>query len=474
MNTSMAESKVPPTKTPQKVPVPLSTRFQSRYRSFAAGRLRFGRQKLSPLQTAGAVGLFVAISISIVLLVRASGPNKTIALNLNGATTGQVMTNSDGSMSFSGASDPMAGMPGMGDKGSFLRNPLLPARSDQYSNQPEANLATLLQRGATIACPSAFGACDNGDAGPQGQFRTYCAYSHFNYDDPIVHFNDPGSSHLHMYWGNTLTNAKTTKDSLVNSGGSTCEGFEANRSAYWMPAMLDANNKAVIPHDIYMYYKSGNGLAAQTNRMPQGLQLLAGSPSGNNPNPQYPEFEDVRWSCETGSVSHPYDGPTIPDSCPAGNGADGFPIKLYSLISFPTCLQVNPDGTPVLSSPDHRSHAKPFQSSGSTLFCPSTHPYIIPRITYLVSWPIESSYKGWHLSADRNRGAGNPDLPNGLSLHADWMGGWNNGIMDTWINKCIKPSRNCASGQLGAGSGIQLNRFPGDNAYTGPNHLTLP
>ena len=44
-------------------------------------------------------------------------------------------------------------------------------------------------------------------AGPQGnqpQFLVECAFSHAAQDDPIVFPDQPGMSHLHVFFGNTV------------------------------------------------------------------------------------------------------------------------------------------------------------------------------------------------------------------------------------------------------------------------------
>ncbi len=50
---------------------------------------------------------------------------------------------------------------------------------------------------------------DNGPSPTEGQFRIQCQWSHFGYDDPIVRPGSPGAAHLHMFWGNTNTNARS-------------------------------------------------------------------------------------------------------------------------------------------------------------------------------------------------------------------------------------------------------------------------
>jgi hypothetical protein len=93
-----------------------------------------------------------------------------------------------------------------------------------------------------------------------GTFRISCEFLHFAYDDPLVYPNKPGAAHLHMYWGNTDVNAFSTFDTLFNSGSSTCNGMELNRTGYWAPAMFDAQGNVRIPDRIIAYHK-GYGLA---------------------------------------------------------------------------------------------------------------------------------------------------------------------------------------------------------------------
>ena len=90
-----------------------------------------------------------------------------------------------------------------------------------------------------------------------GAFRFICTAGQVLPDDPIVYPGQPGKSHLHQFYGNDAANASSTYASLRASGGSTCNKgpFAANRSAYWMPAMLDASGEVVKPQFVAIYYK---------------------------------------------------------------------------------------------------------------------------------------------------------------------------------------------------------------------------
>ncbi|MFL6662370.1 MAG: DUF1996 domain-containing protein, partial [Rhizobacter sp.] len=96
-----------------------------------------------------------------------------------------------------------------------------------------------------------------------GAFRISCDFSHMANDDPIVFPNQPGRSHLHTFFGNTGTDAFSTADSIATTGNSTCRGGTANRSAYWVPSMIDTKTGAPVrPADAMIYYKTGyNGIS---------------------------------------------------------------------------------------------------------------------------------------------------------------------------------------------------------------------
>jgi hypothetical protein len=108
----------------------------------------------------------------------------------------------------------------------------------------------------TLIKPTTASAKDYGDG--IGAFRTICQYSHMAYNDPIVFPGQPGKAHLHTFFGNTDVDAYSTDDSIRNTGNSTCPGGIANRTAYWIPSLIDTRNGApIVPEKAVWYYKSG-------------------------------------------------------------------------------------------------------------------------------------------------------------------------------------------------------------------------
>ncbi len=351
----------------------------------------------------------------------------------------------------------------------------------------------------------------NGDVG-DGNFRVGCQWSHFSYDDPIVSGAPGGGGHLHMYWGNTNADYRTrTKESLTGFGGGTCNGFALNRSAYWMPALMKGEQEAVVPHEIIVYYKTKtvcknrqanrvatNGHAACTvhrdtglpispsgishtrndvKEMPQGLQLISGNKVGVDLNqliedgaPRFGTTQDISefvfWSCGlNGHVRQRF--PRIPTTAEWNTHCQPFTVTennvqvtkyplLNATVYFPQCW-VGPDvdgelGVNQLTSPDPFVWTHVTQVSTEQA-CPTTHPDRLPQLGFLVYWDIatlahntDQLYLSSDLLNDNNTAVanGNP----GSTLHADWLAGWHNKTMETWINECLKKGRNCTFGQL--------------------------
>lgn len=392
----------------------------------------------------------VLAGVSLVLLTRAATQSVAFEAEAGVPQLGAQVQSVAGA---SGSSAIRFGMPmNTGGKGRILLPNTLEiskygmnARAD-VANPPQLSGVNLKLGSYTLT----------GGNGTEGQFRVYCKYSHFNYDDPIVYPGQPNAAHLHMYWGNTRADANSTKQSLTTTGGGTCDGFELNRTAYWMPALLDGSGKVVVPKAIVMYYKTKQTSVA--SRMPQGLKMIAGNKDGNTTVTGFHNM--VEWNCYDGSASwlYPTDvygqtsGTTIPASCPSG-------YDLNSLVYFQQCW----DGVGL-----ERTNVAFANDQGQ---CPSGWK-TMPQVSYHIFWPKSptGSYANWYLSSDR---MSVPYKKNGSTLHADWFGGWNDSIMDEWIANCIKPARNCGGGRLGDGYRALMDFYPTD--YEGPtNFLPVP
>ncbi len=287
---------------------------------------------------------------------------------------------------------------------------------------------------------------DNGGS-PEGQFRLACEYSHFSYDDPIIYPGQPGKSHFHMFFGNTETNANTTENTLINSGGATCQGYELNRSAYWVPALLDGKGNAVVPFQIIIYYKTKS--PDSVIPMPQGLQMIG----GNDLHHSFETRDELHWSCGGSGNKHNMTN-RIPDC-----GGD----VINASVQFPNCW----DGVNLSKpAPDYTSHLTYVNENQA---CPSSHPQRLPQISFLIYWRGVDSVSGWQLSSDKL------DVPGavpGGSLHADWWGAWNDETIELWTFNCLRARRNCTYGQTGTPR--QLASLTKLEEYEGPIYIPIP
>ena len=354
-----------------------------------------------------------------------------------------------------------------------------------------------------------------------GDFRIKCQWSHFAYDDPIVFSSapEPDQSHLHMFWGNTAVDwstdlvDKNSPDHITAKGGSSCNGGALNRSSYWMPALMHNNDQVMTPKEILVYYKTWEKPASEipgggsntdgeqphvprdTNRMPQGLQLIAGN--GNVPegsflpnaadnarnlnqrlrdgNGLHGTSENIYWACgNSDGTNVKFNRIPTHAEWKANCQADWY---LNATIYFPQCMQ-NENET--RSGHPHRHHVA--DSVAPDRGCPNeTYSHRIPRLGYLLYWDVKHivaaqdanpgspiSIDNLRLSSDPqtydadgvNRELVNQDRYRGGTLHADWVAAWHDSVMDMWIDHCVKDGANCSTGQLG--TGIALRDHPKD------------
>lgn len=258
-----------------------------------------------------------------------------------------------------------------------------------------------------------------------GAFRTVCNRSHFNRDDSLVFPGQVGRAHLHMYFGNTASNANSTPESIRTTGNSTCRGGIANRSTYWIPAIIDTRDGAVMDMEYAdVYYKTGYAgvRPADVKPIPPGLRMIAGDMMNKVDRPSW----EIRHRFQCGGNS----GGAIPANCTSG--------KLEVELFFPQCW----DGRN-LTTPDHKSHMA-YPDNG----CPASHPVALPEITYVVHIPIPAgrNTNTWRLSSD-DYTAG----PGGYSMHGDWINGWEPSFPPVWTSRIINERRDGGSHLIGDG-----------------------
>jgi Domain of unknown function (DUF1996) len=262
-----------------------------------------------------------------------------------------------------------------------------------------------------------------------GAWRTNCGVTHFNFDDPIVFPGVRNATHLHVYFGNNAVDYRSTAKSLREEGDSSCTGGTLNRTAYWVPAMIDTRNgQPLVPQPLSIYYKvgyTGPGNAA-IKPFPQGLRMIA----GNAKSTRAQDTSIVMFHCHdrTGAMKK---SATIPPDCASGQA-------LWGVIEFPKCW----DGSN-LDSPDHKSHMAYPQGRS----CPASHPVPIPQISYNVVYvvPATGDTAHWRLASDID------GTPAGSSSHADWYAAWDQDIVDSFVTQVLNRGLDGETYMLGDG-----------------------
>lgn len=358
-----------------------------------------------------------------------------------------------------------------------------------YRNVPQASLD--ISDGSPLLGPrSAY--LNNPNGNPEqsfpvpagGQFRIACEFSHFAYDDPLVAPGQPGGAHLHMYFGNTDVNAYSTYQTLRDSGSSTCNGQELNRTGYWAAAMIDGDGNVRIPERVVVYYKA-EGVArgkvqpyraGMANISPAGAGVaeVAGSGGGAAGEVEYKcsdNFSGGSFATATGR---------IPNCNGSQFGAGSYPghrVVLEMEVKFWHCFDPGRSDSdigawvPAGSGRGHWFYGN-CDGAGGGPTSPAYETY--PHLSYFINYVVEpgEDTSDWFLSSDvdPNSVTGTPQLranPGGTH-HADWWGAWHPDINREFVDNCVNYADGAASG---CGFGYLSNGGPNGNSPAGGRAL---
>ena len=258
----------------------------------------------------------------------------------------------------------------------------------------------------------------------RGGFVVGCAWSHSSQDDAIVHPNDPGASHSHDFFGNTSTNARSTRGSLL-AAGTTCRNDD-DTAAVWSPSPY-LNGIGVTPLRERTYYFGAGRPTVRS--LPAGLKMLAGDMMASSPddNPR------ASWFCGGGTpvADHPYD-------CTPYRGDGGAIDGITGMVDFPQCW----DGVH-LDSPDHTSHLA-YRPGPS---CPSDHPVLLPRLRVRIHRGVWDPCAGLRPCSPTDAPADNIrlSLASGpyWTLHADYWNTWHQDALDDLVTTCLRTGKAC-------------------------------
>ncbi len=313
------------------------------------------------------------------------------------------------------------------------------------------------------------GRADNGPH-PDGNFRFQAAPSHFGYGCPA----NPAAP-LMMYAGNTETTPSSTGESLSQRGGSTVQGRAgANRSAYWMPALLtgpadDPATEVVLPRRWTIYYKSKGAVAEKCQPIPNDLLLLGGNfLNAWMDDDKIYRREAAAWGWRDPSNDIVVDVErTIPEQ-------DGTGRDLRCVIGFPQIIDTDNMRTP-------GAHEMLETKRNGAVWDQDqldVDGYRIAHLQMLLDFDTEGrDTSTWQLSTDQPG-------DRGRSLYGGVLFAWNPMVEKAWLEGAIHARRNASEGQLGTiGHGLdgltlrRIQDVPGrikNQHYIGPKFLPMP
>lgn len=342
--------------------------------------------------------------------------------------------------------------------------------------EDESGLDPAWLGGGANACPigNAVDSCR------EKKFRTHSNANHFNNDDPIRFWGQPGVTHCHEYFGNKSVNAFTTRASLRARPASTSAGGTWQSNGYWEPCWQKtiAGKVYAMPATMNTIYYSANQdvgvpIENKLQRLHKLLRFIGGinvddpdnlkvkaeiaaaNAQAGTPAGRYSFLQrgfggyhcllangtEAKTKTGAGQNDQASDGFTMLDGsdpwevtpgvrgCPAGS-------KIVAKNGAPECWDGwNP------SSPSGYDHFR-YKIRDNVLskdVCPNGW-YEVPAFQVNSDHQTQGweDYRTWSLSSDAHVAAKlGRAIPPGASAHFDWMNGQAKKLMDLWLPYCL-------------------------------------
>jgi hypothetical protein len=272
-------------------------------------------------------------------------------------------------------------------------------------------------------------------------------FSFFNRDGPAMSYQrvdpalQPGtvSPHMHSFDG---ANAISPNTNYAATQASTCTTarIKTDKSIYWRPTLYWNGNGTgfhrVPEKSTKIYYKYGDGDQwANVTGFPEDFNMIGGFPNkradGDNP-------AGVRWGCHN------------PDGRDDKIFANGFPTGFTSCdygfaseVTFPSCWNGK-----ALDPKEPDAHmAYPTGAGGVGIEnCPTTHRAARFPTIFIEFWYDISSFDKTYKSTDVPWVLSNGD-PTGFSFHADFLNGWEKGVLEKATAQSGGCNCGCGCGQ---------------------------
>ncbi|KAJ3838042.1 hypothetical protein F5878DRAFT_620612 [Lentinula raphanica] len=245
--------------------------------------------------------------------------------------------------------------------------------------------------------------------------------------DPIV---NPGqvSTHVHSVLGGSAFGPCINTITLQ---GSNCTSVpvQQDKSNYWYPdgSFTSVSGNAVmyvlvpVSFSYYLFDDSSNSTMA----FPNDFRMLSGDTTLRTLNASSFAQQAVTFLClQFSGTSNRYNELPVGVRCPAG---------IRSQINFPSCW----DGKNV-DSPDHKSHVAFLSTGPDNGTCDDPqYPITLPRIFMEVYWITQDfdNQRDQALTPSQPFVFANGD-PTGYGYHADFMNGWEDGVLQKAISGC--------------------------------------
>jgi hypothetical protein len=287
-----------------------------------------------------------------------------------------------------------------------------------------------------------------------------CDPSHTLPDDPIVHPGQPGTSHLHNFWGNASTDADSTLASQENpantaeadsydgssvKNGTSCSlsslggGTSGDTGSYWAPVVY-ADGQPVTPTaKAEFYYRAKPTFGTNFSPIPQDARLIVGTHVATSlaTNPGISQSH-LYWECDGNSSTH-YTTP--PTSC----------TSFLLNVVYPSCWSGGPmDHTGPMGTDNERFA---YAVNGA---CPSGFPIKIPQLSERFKYTVPQTGMLIQLSADpwtsSTMRTGGSTMTLGLmptyTAHADFWNTWQPAAMRYLVTNCINAQISCGTNPL--------------------------
>jgi hypothetical protein len=266
--------------------------------------------------------------------------------------------------------------------------------------------------------------------------------------DPAL-FPGQEGPHLHSFDGGNGLAASMDFDTAQSSSCTTAR-IKPDKSLYWRPTLYwNGNNTGFyrVPNKyLKVYYKFGDSgnVHANVTAFPEDFKMMAGNPLKRNDDGDNPG--GIKWSCKGANYA------SI-DSVGFPKGFTSCSEGLATEITFPSCWNGNPIDP---ANPDAHM-AWPTAGGTGIDACPTGFKQARFPAIFIEFWYDISAFDGQYSADSVPWVLANGD-PTGFGFHADFLNGWEKGVLE----KAIAPDDYCNCG-CACGNDQMKTCFGADN-----------